>query len=435
MKQYHYSRKTRQLRKSVVELDNTIAASHGKLNSKIRSLILKIKRQIAELQTHLGTPKLKHILGATAVFFGLSASAQNFESPVANPFGLSSTYYFALPTAVDLDNDGDFDLMVGEYYGALQYFENTGTKANPKFAAPVKDPFNIAPSGGVFSSPTFADLDDDGDQDMLTGGYYGVQVYYENIGTATSPNFSASQLNPFGLDSSYYFSVPRFVDIDGDGDQDVMIAEYYGNIVYYENTGTKSNPQFTKSGNNPFGLTPPNIAYITFPEFADLDGDGDQDMLLGEYDGALAYYQNTGTATNPAFATRVNEPFGLDSTYLTTSPTFVDIDDDGDLDLLVGEYFGNMQFYRNTSAVSSINRVLSDKVSITIYPNPAQNFISIDTEFKPNKISIVNTQGQEVLMLKGQPTKIDVSSLHRGQYFIRLEDEDGKAISTPFTKL
>jgi hypothetical protein len=434
MKQYHYSRKTRQLRKSVVELDNTIAASHGKLNSKIRSLILKIKRQIAELQTHLGTPKLKHILGATAVFFGLSASAQNFESPVANPFGLTSTASIALPTAVDLDNDGDFDLMVGEYYGALQYFENTGTKANPKFAAPVKDPFNIAPSGGVFSSPTFADLDDDGDQDMLTGGYYGVQVYYENIGTATSPNFSASQLNPFGLDSSYYFSVPRFVDIDGDGDQDVMIAEYYGNIVYYENTGTKSNPQFTKSGNNPFGLTPPNIAYITFPEFADLDGDGDQDMLLGEYDGALAYYQNTGTATNPAFAARVNEPFGLDSAYYNAIPTFVDIDDDGDLDLLVGEYYGKMQFYRNTST-SSINRELSDKISITLYPNPAQNFISIDTEFKSNKISIANTQGQEVLMLKGQPTKIDVSSLHRGQYFIRLEDEDGKAISTSFTKL
>jgi hypothetical protein len=436
MKQYHYSRKTRQLRKSVVELNNTIAASHGKLNSKIRSLILKIKRQIAELQTHLGTPKLKHILGATAVFFGLSASAQNFDSPVENPFGLTSTYDMAFPTAVDLDNDGDFDLMVGESFGVLQYFENTGTKANPKFAAPVKDPFNIAPNLAPVSSPSFADLDDDGDQDMLTGGYGGPQVYYENIGTATSPNFSASQLNPFGLDSAYGFSIPRFVDLDGDGDQDVIIAEFYGTMVYYENTGTKSNPQFTKSGNNPFGLTPPNGVSLTFPEFADLDGDGDQDMLLGEFNyGALAYYQNTGTATNPAFATRVNEPFGLDSAYLLAVPTFVDIDDDGDLDLLVGEYYGKMQFYRNTPAVSSINRVLSDKISITLYPNPAQTFISIDTEFKSNKISIANTQGQEVLMLKGQPTKIDVSSLHRGQYFIRLEDEDGKAISTSFTKL
>lgn len=434
MKQYHYSRKTRQLRKNVVELDNTIAASDGNLNDKIKSLILKIKRLIAELQAHLGMPKLKHILGATAVFFGLNASAQNFDGPVENPFGLTSTYKFATPTAVDLDNDGDFDLMVGEYYGVMQYFENTGTKSNAQFAAPVKDPFNITPSGSYLASPTFADLDDDGDQDMLIGGYDGAQVYYENIGTATSPNFSASQINPFGLDSSYYFSVPRFVDLDGDGDQDVMIAEYYGNMVYYENTGTKSSPQFTKSGNNPFGITPPNDAVLAFPDFADVDGDGDQDLLIGEYYGALAYYQNTGSATNPSFAARINEPFGIDSAYYIAVPTFVDIDDDGDLDLLVGEYYGKMQFYRNTRLVSSVAKTSND-IKIRTFPNPAQDFISIDTEFKPNKISIVNTQGQEVLMFNGIQKQMDISSLLRGQYYVRLEDEDGKTINTSFTKL
>ncbi|PCJ67478.1 MAG: hypothetical protein COA58_03940 [Bacteroidetes bacterium] len=436
MKQYHYSRKTRQLRNSVVELDKTIAESHGTLNDKIKSLIVKIKHLIAELQSHLGILKLKHILGATAVFFGLNVNAQNFDKPVQNPFGITNTYQLAMPTAVDLDGDGDFDLMVGEYYGNYVYFENTGTKSNPQFAGPSKNPFGLVANGGYFGAPTFTDLDNDGDQDMLTGGYYGAQVYYENTGTSLVPSFATPVTNPFGLDSTEEYSIPKFVDIDGDGDQDLMISEYYGNLVYYKNTGTKSSPQFTKSGTNMFGIVIPAQTYVAFPEFADLDDDGDLDLLLGQYDGALAYFENTGTATNPAFANHVINPFDLDSAYYFAAPAFVDIDDDGDLDLLVGEYYGNIQFYKNTQLVSSINRWQLDNIEVSIYPNPAQDFISIDTKFKSNKISILNAQGQLVLQSLDSPqTKIDISALLRGQYYIKLENEDGNVASTSFVKL
>ncbi|NNJ56811.1 MAG: T9SS type A sorting domain-containing protein [Bacteroidia bacterium] len=433
MNNKHYARKTRQLKRLVTKVNDNVAGITSLDESKLAQLLGKVKRLIQELIGHLGTLRLKHILGASAVFFGFSASAQSFEHAVKNPFNLQSTAEFNIPTAVDLDGDGDLDIMSAEYYGAFQYFENTGSKRHANFDSPVKNAFGIVPGYGYVSKPTFADLDGDGDMDMLTGGYEGVLNYYENTGSSTNPSFANLVENPFGLDSAYYISFPTFVDLDDDGDFDLMVGEYYGNFKYFKNVGTANSPLFTTVSENPFNLKAATYTYFSSPTFADVDGDGDMDMMSSGYYGALIYYKNVGTKSAPSFAAPLENPFALTSTYYIAFPSFIDIDDDGDFDLLVGEYYGNFQFFRNSEKVASVNS-LEAQTELNIYPNPARDVLNLDLSFVPKSIRITDVQGRTILSPDYRSTSVDISLLDVGTYFIQILNSDGMESSKMFIK-
>ena len=95
-----------------------------------------------------------------------------------------------------------------------------------------------------------------------------------------------------------------FADIDGDGDQDLVVGEFFGTLNYFENTGTASEPVYTaRTGTaNPWNGI--DVGNNSAPTFADIDGDGDQDLVVGERDGNLNYYENTGTALDPTYTVR-----------------------------------------------------------------------------------------------------------------------------------
>ena len=74
--------------------------------------------------------------------------------------------------------------------------------------------------------------------------------------------------------------------------------------------------------------------------------------MVGEYDGTLNYFLNTGTANAPAFTqqTGAANPFdGIDVGELST-PTLADLDGDGDIDAVVGEWYGTLRFFLNTGS-------------------------------------------------------------------------------------
>ena len=102
-------------------------------------------------------------------------------------------------------------------------------------------------------------------------------------------------------------------------------------------------PHFTQF---PLGLT--NVGRSSSPAFADLDGDGDLDAFLGESYGTTRFFQNTGSSAAPAFAAASANPFGLADVGFNSSPTFADLDGDGDLDTFIGELYGNTFFFDNT---------------------------------------------------------------------------------------
>ncbi len=279
-----------------------------------------------------------------------TASAAAFAPSSANPFALADVGDRSSPTFADIDGDGDLDAFIGEKFGNTVFFENTGTTSAAAFAPSSANPFALA-DVGFNSSPTFADIDGDGDLDAFIGEFYGNTVFFENTGTASTAAFAPSSANPFALADVSFWSSPTFADIDGDGDLDAFIGEEFGNTVFFENTGTTSAAAFAPSSANPFALA--DVRFNSSPTFADIDGDGDLDAFIGELYGNTVFFDNTGTPSAAAFAPSSANPFALADVGDRSSPTFADIDGDGDLDAFIGAIPGNTVFFENTGSASS----------------------------------------------------------------------------------
>lgn len=308
------------------------------------------------------------------------ANDPSFEAASYNTFGNSDVGNDAAVTAGDLDGDGDKDLLVGTFAGDLFYFEVRISTIPAVFLSAIENPFSLtdATTGTDGSAPVFVDLDNDDDFDMLSGSFNGTYYYYENSGSVTAPEFETVAVNPFGLTESGFSAIPTFADIDDDGDLDLLSGENSGNFIYFENTGSVSNPGFAAASSNPFGLT--KLASRSSPVFVDLDNDDDYDILAGNaQNGEIVYFQNTGTKSAPAFAAAQVNIFGLEENGSSSSIiTMADLDDDNDLDLIIGT-FGNEYFYaENIGTVSNPDFALPRPFITTDYGRTPSGIADLD---------------------------------------------------------
>ncbi|MEH2230608.1 MAG: Ig-like domain-containing protein [Nostoc sp.] len=276
----------------------------------------------------------------------------NFIAPITNPFGLTDVGTSATPTLADIDGDGDLDAFVGNNAGNTLFYRNSGTTTAPTFTFEATNPFGLT-DVGFYSKPTFADIDSDGDLDAFVGNFNGNTVFYRNSGTTSAPTFTLDNPNLFGLTGPGIVATPTFADIDGDGDLDAFVGINVGNTLFYRNSGTTTAPTFTLEATNPFGLT--NVGRNAAPTFADIDGDGDLDAFVGNSVGNTLFYRNSGTATAPTLTLETTNPFGLTDVGASAIPTFADIDGDGDLDAFIGNSAGNTLFFENTPVSTSVN--------------------------------------------------------------------------------
>jgi Ca2+-binding RTX toxin-like protein len=260
------------------------------------------------------------------------------QTGTANPFDGIVLSSQSTPSFGDVDGDGDLDVVVGESGGSLRYYQNTATgfveltgAANPFDGIDVD----------IQSAPTLADLDGDGDLDLVVGASDGTLHYYEK--QATGYVELTGSLNPFVTIDVGLQSAPSLADLDGDGDLDLLVGESGGTLKYYENTATGF-VELTGPANPFDGI---DVGSQSTPTFVDLDSDGDFDLVVGNSGGTLTYYQNTGTAAAPVYAERTGGANPLDGIDVgsQSAPGFADLDNDGDPDLVAGGAGGTIKFY------------------------------------------------------------------------------------------
>ena len=186
---------------------------------------------------------------------------------------------------------------------------------------------------------------------LLKSVYWSNIALFRNSGTSTQPAFNKVTHDFAGLHSYHLTSIyPTFGDIDGDNDDDMIIGHKEGTLMFFENiAGTGQPMEFALPVENFQGIS--TGAYST-PQLFDLNSDGLLDLVIGKQTGMLNYYENTGSETNPEF-TFISGFLGqlnvTDSTISYTgysTPCFFR-DNQDELKLLVGSERGKTFYYEN----------------------------------------------------------------------------------------
>lgn len=300
---------------------------------------------------------------------------ENIEIPEAAKKHSGSTLL-----ALDIDNSGVLDLVVGDIsYSTMTLLTNGGSAPNTNSAMISQDnffPSNTTPADmQLFPAAYFVDVDFDGVKDLvvcpnarnISENETSIR-YFKNNGSNTLPNFIYSSPNYFQKDMIEHGtgSIPILFDVNEDGLKDLLVANFFryiptlskeSTLAYYRNTGTANAPEYTYVDYNYLDLDQANYGLRTVPTFGDLDGDDDEDLILGLENGTLVYYENTSTGNGAIFNTPQINFTDHTGTAIATDgyahPQLFDLDQDGLLDLLIGTKSGHILYYRNIGTANS----------------------------------------------------------------------------------
>ena len=306
---------------------------------------------------------------------GLSSRAATLERIKYNHPGLVvdlGVGLWAWPLPMDFDGDGDLDLVVNcpdKPHNGVYFFENvSGDTAITKM--PIFKPGRRISRGlqDVQVSQVA------GQPRVLTPG--NEYPDFRNTGLAQPrPLPIATKVHPNKTRGNMW----RYADYDGDGAMDLIVGvgdgtDYgwdnaydaagrwtngpiHGYVYFVRNTGTTEKPAYDQPSKVMAGDKPVEVYGWPFPSFADFDGDGDLDLLCGEFLDGFTYFQNIGTRTAPNYApgirlkTAEGQPLVMDLQMIT--PTAIDWDKDGDIDLIVGDEDGRVAFIENTGQLAA----------------------------------------------------------------------------------
>lgn len=279
-----------------------------------------------------------------------------FSNPAFTP--LYPAAYFE-----DLDFDGKADLLSSlnlfarsdpgnNFQQSLLLYKNIGTNQSPNFSF-VKRNFLQGDmiDVGDFSSPAFADIDNDGDQDLFIGKYLagnttGSISFYENTGTSLLPSFKLTTEDFGGISLlSFYNIKPQFIDVDKNGGLDLVFTATKAltgvTSIYYVLSSSTTAPLFGGQSIQAFQFTMDVNDNITL---IDIDKDGRIDLLRGTSTGSLEYWRGNGTNT---FSISNSSYLGLGESLdrQSIAVTAADVDGDGQDDLIVGNQAGQVSIF------------------------------------------------------------------------------------------
>ena len=326
---------------------------------------------------------------------------------------------WAWPMPADWDGDGDLDLLIDcpcKPYNGIWFFENPGGSKTPIFKAAKRvrasrrniqvswvegQPRYLVPGAEVSADLTetskiysksrvekhrkiranqwkYVDYDGDNALDLVAavgvwddygwdnaynpkgqwtnGPLRGFVYLMRNQGTTVKPKYAppvkvqadGKPIDVYGRPS------PNFADFDGDGDLDLLCGEFVDSFTYFENKGTRKAPKYAAGRKLMHeGKVLTMDLEMILPSAVDWDGDGDIDLIVGDEDGRVALVEHTGKAEEgmPQFLPPVYFQQEADEVKFgaLSTPVGIDWDGDGDEDIICGNTAGYISFFENLS--------------------------------------------------------------------------------------
>jgi hypothetical protein len=304
----------------------------------------------------------------------------------------------------------------------LHLFENVGNASAPSFVLRNNNLGNLRSLNLKNLTPTLVDISGDGKLDIVFGTLFGT-IYYLR---STSGAFTFENVTDvFDAIPPINYVSPTFYDINNDDKKDLIVGGKPGNIAYYLNIGTLNNPVFSGTSDNAFWggaeTVNENISNFGYSCPQVIKKFDELYLFSGSEDGKLFLWNIN--------ADSINAPFQLiDTTFSNidlgtySAPAFGDLNNDGFVDMIIGNKRGGLSFYKGLEP-NSINYAALE-ILLTIYPNPANNSAFIKSNFVIENINITDLSGKLIQQIKINNSsnyyQINTATLTNGFYLIQV---------------
>lgn len=337
------------------------------------------------------------------------------------------------PCLLDMDGDGDYDLLDGHRaFDYVVYLRNSKAETGKRDSMVYQDTAWVSMGDTVkiaqWAAVFHLDVDQDGKRDIIVTPNSGVgsEDYrcvrlYQNMGADLSPSFqfvSDTFLIDQMLDAGSS-SYPVFYDYNRDGKPDLFIGNkgYYekssglfiSSVAYLQNTSTPGNPSFELIDRNFLNIRSKRYRGVML-SIGDIDNDGKDDLVMGHVNGYVDYIRNTAAsaAARPVWllsnADTLRDFKGIPvSCNGTAVPLVYDMNSDGVNDLVLGDQSGYLYYYQNSSTTPGS--------SALVFTNDQLGFVKADPEkittgFSAPFIGKIDNTGKKYLLMGSRSGRI-----------------------------
>lgn len=374
------------------------------------------------------------------------------------------------PSAADIDADGDLDLMIGDRAGKIHFFQNNAQNQNDSVNFTAVPSWDTLIDVGSWATPTFYDLDDDGDLDLVSGERYGTLYFYLNQGDSANPVFSNSfRMSNWGGVAHQDilgdgFTQPFIVKLDtngkiasdtSNGDLYLFVGNVDGNVYLYSNIEGNLFGNFTLQDTFLLGTSKSSI------HGADLSRDGKLDLVYGQQTGGLglllkgrgfelptpppSYTLEFTIQTDSGWIipSAIMDLEGVQRTadslgkviYQGLSPGSFSWSATGTLFSTSYQGMDTIQISSDTAVTVLLSPILgvsmNDKLNqLKVFPNPTRSELNISlSEGIISSVSVIDVHGRQVLSDVGNDSEIvlNLSGYNKGVYFLKVETNFGEA--------